>query len=83
VIRALAVHPACRRGGVGRVLTEECLWRARQDQAAWVGLHTSELMTAARTMYEAMGFREQHTFTHLDISFSVYALALEESPAVA
>jgi GNAT superfamily N-acetyltransferase len=83
VIRALAVHPACRRGGVGRLLTEECLRRARADQAGWAGLHTSELMVGARTMYEAMGFREQHTFTHLDISFSVYALALEVPPAVA
>ena len=83
VIRALAVHPACRGRGLGRLLTEECLRRAREDQAPWVGLHTSELMIAARTMYEAMGFRPEHTFTHLDISFSVYALALEAPPAVA
>jgi ribosomal protein S18 acetylase RimI-like enzyme len=77
VIRALAVHPACRRSGVARMLTEECLRRARDDRAPFVGLHTSELMVAARTMYEGMGFQEQHTFTHLEISFSIYALALE------
>jgi GNAT superfamily N-acetyltransferase len=76
VIRALAVHPACRRCGTARRLTEECLRRARQDHAPFVGLHTSELMVAARAMYEEMGFREQNEFTHLDISFSVYALAL-------
>ena len=80
VIRALAVHPACRRWGVARVLTEECLRRAREDHACWVGLHTSELMVAARTMYEEMGVREQHSFKHLDISFSIYALALELPP---
>lgn len=83
VIRALAVHPSIRRRSVGRLLTEECLRRAQADQAPWVGLHTSELMIAARTMYEGMGFREQHTFTHLDISFSIYALALVAPPAVA
>ncbi len=79
VIRALAVHPTCRGLGVARRLTEECLRRAREDQARWVGLHTSELMVAARTMYEAMGFRQQQSFKHLDISFSVYGLALAGS----
>lgn len=77
VIRALAVHPACRRWGVARVLTEECLRRAREDHGPAVGLHTSELMVAARAMYEGMGFEEQNTFTHLDISFSIYSLLLE------
>lgn len=80
VVRALAVHPACRRGGLARMLTEECLRRARQDHAPFVGLHTAELMVAARAMYEGMGFRLQHTFTHLDISFSIYALALDAPP---
>lgn len=80
VIRALAVHPACRQRGIGRLLTEECLARARADQADWVGLHTSELMVAARTMYEGMGFRRRHDFRHLDIGFSVYALALVAHP---
>ncbi len=35
---------------------KECLRRARADGAAEVGLHTSELMVAARPIYERMGF---------------------------
>lgn len=78
VIRALAVDPRCRRQGVARRLTEECLRLARQDRAPAVGLHTAGLMVAARTMYERLGFVEQHTFTHLDLTFSIYALVWEQ-----
>lgn len=57
-IRLLAVSPEQRGQGIGRLLTEACLARARQDQAELLGLHTSELMTTARQMYERMGFRQ-------------------------
>ena len=77
VIRILAVHPAWRRRGVARMLTDECLRRAREDQAPFVGLHTSELMHAARTMYEQRGFRRQSDFTHLGVGFTIYALAMQ------
>lgn len=76
VIRTLAVHPTWRRRGVARMLTDECLRRAREDQAPFVGLHTMELMHAARRMYEEIGFREQSEFTHLGVRFFVYALPL-------
>lgn len=76
VIRVLAVQPAWRRSGIARRLTEECLRRAREDRAPFVGLHTSELMHAARTMYEQLGFRRQSEFSHLGVRFFVYALAL-------
>jgi GNAT superfamily N-acetyltransferase len=79
VIRILAVHPAWRRRGVARMLTDECLRRAREDQAPFVGLHTSELMHAARTMYEQFGFRRQRDFTHLGVGFTIYALAMQPS----
>lgn len=80
VIRALAVHPAGRRRGIARMLTDECLRRAREDQAPFVGLHTSELMHAARAMYEQLGFLPQSDFTHLGVGFTIYALALQPPP---
>ncbi len=58
-IRFLAVAPAHRGKGLGRLLTEECILRARQDRAARIGLHTSEVMTVARLMYERLGFRQE------------------------
>ena len=37
-----------------------------------VGLHTAEMMVAARSLYECAGFVHQHDFTHLDLRFSIY-----------
>jgi ribosomal protein S18 acetylase RimI-like enzyme len=56
VIRLLAVHPEARGRGIGRLLTEECIRRARAGGARAVGLHTTVFMAVARAMYERMGF---------------------------
>ena len=50
VFRLLAVHPAARGRGIGRRLTEECIWRARTAGEAAIGLHTTDLMNVARAM---------------------------------
>lgn len=76
VIRALGVDPALRGRGVARALTEACLARARADRAPAVGLHTAEIMTAARTLYEGVGFVHHEDFTHLDIGFRIYLLRM-------
>lgn len=54
--RLLAVSPAERGNGVGRLLTEACIDRARVQGAPVVGLHTTAPMSVARAMYERMGF---------------------------
>ena len=55
-VRLLAVDPAIRGRGLGRILTEACIERARKQAAAAVGLHTVAFMAVARAMYERMGF---------------------------
>jgi ribosomal protein S18 acetylase RimI-like enzyme len=55
-IRMLGVSPAQRGRGIGRMLTEECLRRARARGAPVLGLHTTESMAVAKAMYERMGF---------------------------
>jgi ribosomal protein S18 acetylase RimI-like enzyme len=72
VIRVLGVDPALRGRGVARALTEDCLALARVDHAPAVGLHTAEMMVAARALYEHAGFVRLHDFTHLQLRFSVY-----------
>jgi len=52
----LAVDPAARGQGIGRRLTEVCVARAREDGAAAIGLFTSEAMSAARSLYQTLGF---------------------------
>jgi GNAT superfamily N-acetyltransferase len=56
IIRMLVVRPSARGRGLGRLLTEECLRRARRDQATTIALHTSPIMTVALPMYLRMGF---------------------------
>jgi len=55
-IRLLAVHPEARGQGVGRLLTEACVARARRDRAPALGLHTSRLNHGARRLYARLGF---------------------------
>ena len=56
VVRLLAVGPAARGLGVGRLLLDECLRRARADGSDAIGLHTSESMRGAMRLYDRMGF---------------------------
>jgi ribosomal protein S18 acetylase RimI-like enzyme len=56
VMRMLVVHPSSRGLGVGRLLTHDCIERARRDKAEVFALHTTKLMSVAVSMYERMGF---------------------------
>lgn len=55
-LRLLAVAPEARGMGVGRLLVDECVRRARAGGAAELGLHTSKSMETAIGMYRRMGF---------------------------
>jgi len=79
VFRLLAVHPEARGRGIGRLLVEECIRRARPAGAAAVGLHTTHLMNVARAMYERMGFvrvPERDFFPVPDFRVMAYRLTL-------
>ena len=52
----LVVDPAARGRGLGRMLTEECMRRARRDGAEMIALHTSPIMQVALAMYLRLGF---------------------------
>jgi ribosomal protein S18 acetylase RimI-like enzyme len=51
IIRMLVVDPASRGMRLGRTLTEECIRRARRDQAPLIALHTTPIMAVALPMY--------------------------------
>lgn len=79
-LRVLAVAPAYRGKGLGRLLTDECIRRARRDSAAMLGLHTSELMTVAIQMYERMGFRQERELPrNYGLRYWLYALDLTDA----
>ena len=58
-MRMLAVAPAARGGASGRLLTEACLDRAREEGCHRFVLSSGPRMTGAHAMYEGMGFAPQ------------------------
>ncbi len=61
-IRLLAVNPGARGGGIGTLLTEECLRRARELNISTIYLYTGAFMVAARHIYEKLGFQRAPEF---------------------
>ena len=61
-IRLLAVAPASRGRGYGRLLTQACLDRARELSIPTIFLYTGTFMAAARQLYEKLGFKRAPEF---------------------
>jgi ribosomal protein S18 acetylase RimI-like enzyme len=79
-LRMLAVSPQHRGQGIGRQLSLNCIHQAKQDKAEVIGLHTSELMAAARQLYEKLGFKQEVELPrHFGIQYWRYVLKLTES----
>jgi GNAT superfamily N-acetyltransferase len=56
-VRLLAVAPSVRGQGVGALLMDECVRRARESGAKALTLHTTDIMQAAMRLYQRMGFQ--------------------------
>lgn len=61
-IRIFAVSPQARGRGLGTLLTQECLRRARELQISAIFLFTAEFMHTARHIYETLGFQRAPEF---------------------
>ena len=55
-MRMLAVDPAAQGRGVGRLLAQACLDRARATGRSRLVLHTTGAMAAAHALYRSLGF---------------------------
>jgi ribosomal protein S18 acetylase RimI-like enzyme len=73
----LSVLPTERGQGIGQLLTQACIDRARHDYASTLGLHTSPVMRSALDLYLRMGFVFQNDIpARFGAPYAVYALAL-------
>lgn len=57
-IRMVGVRPEYKGRGIARTLTSKCISLARQTGEHIIALHTSEMMDAARHIYESIGFTQ-------------------------
>ena len=77
VIRMLVVDPAFRGKGIGRILSEECIARAKRDRSPIIALHTSPIMTVALPMYLRMGFVKAYDAPPIfGVAYAVYTKSL-------
>ena len=77
-LAVLAVSPRFRRAGVAgahRRVHRECIEGARRDGADEIWLVTSELMPAARALYEGFGFTRRGETSHYDVRYWSYSLS--------
>jgi N-acetylglutamate synthase len=61
-LTAIEVDPACRRAGLGTMVTAGLAARASARAAERIFLQVEEANTAARTLYERCGFADRHRY---------------------
>lgn len=70
--RLLGVDPAFRGKGVGKLLTLECIRRAKEKQNLQVIIHTTKAMQTAWRMYERIGFRRSEDLDFMQGELPVF-----------
>jgi GNAT superfamily N-acetyltransferase len=75
--RLLAVHPVARGKGTGRLLTEECIKKARDRKLNQIIIHTTKAMQIAWKMYEKMGFKRSQDLDFMQGNLPVFGFRLK------
>jgi len=75
--RLLAVDPLARGQGLGKLLTNECINRARNKNLSQVIIHTTKAMQQAWKMYESLGFKRSEDLDFLQQGFPVFGFRLK------
>lgn len=74
--RLLAVDPAIRGKGIGKLLANECIKKARENKLGQVIIHTTMAMHTAWRMYEQMGFKRSEDLDFSQQGFPVFGFRL-------
>lgn len=74
--RLLAVDPAARGLGIGKLLTAECIKKTAQHENAQLIIHSTESMQIAWKMYENMGFKRSEDLDFKQENLPVFGFRL-------
>jgi GNAT superfamily N-acetyltransferase len=74
--RLLAVDPFTRGKGIGKLLTNECIRKARNINVYQMIIHTTKAMQTAWKMYENLGFKRSEDLDFMQGELPVYGFRL-------
>lgn len=77
--RLLAVDPEKRGKGIGKLLTEACIEKARKDKNEQVIIHSTNFMQVAWKMYEKLGFKRSEDLDFMQGDLPVFGFRLRFS----
>jgi len=75
--RLLAVDPLCRGKGIGKLLVNECIRKARDKKHDQVIIHSTKAMQTAWKMYEALGFKRSEELDFMQGELQVFGFRLQ------
>jgi GNAT superfamily N-acetyltransferase len=74
--RLLAVDPSTRGKGIGKLLTCECISKAKKDKKGKIVIHTTKAMKVAWKMYENLGFKRSEDLDFMQGELPVFGFRL-------
>lgn len=74
--RLLAVEPSARGQGIGKLVSIECIRKAREHQNKQVVIHTTKSMKVAWKMYENLGFKRSEDLDFMQEKLPVFGFRL-------
>ena len=74
--RLLFVDPIARGQGIGKLLTNECIKKARSKKHRQVIIHTTMAMQTAWKMYESMGFKRSADLDFMQGELPIFGFRL-------
>jgi GNAT superfamily N-acetyltransferase len=74
--RLLGVDPHVRGAGIGKLLTQACIDRARKQKRKQLIIHTTQAMQTAWRMYEGIGFKRSEDLDFMQGTLAVYGFRL-------
>jgi ribosomal protein S18 acetylase RimI-like enzyme len=74
--RLLAVDPAARGGGIGKLLVSECVKKAKERNLSQVIIHSTKSMQVAWRMYERIGFKRSVDLDFMQGELEVFGFRL-------